>query len=66
MLKLAKAIPLSALLAFALAGVFGAGGGPPKILAVHQIEIADIAFYWSWPIFLAGTLLAWAILWMMD
>ena len=66
MIKLAKAIPCGALMAFALAAIFGAGDAPPQILAVHVIELADIAFYWSWPIMLAGTLLAWAILWMMD
>jgi len=35
------------------------------LLNVHHIMIVDHGAYWSWPLFLSGTGLAWAILWMM-
>jgi hypothetical protein len=48
------------------AAIFGSGGTTAGFLAVHHTSLADQGFYWSWPLFIAGTCLAWAILWMMD
>lgn len=66
MIALAKALPFGALLAWIVASVLGAGGAPPAILAVRVVAFAGVTFYWSWPVFLAGTVLAWAIFKMME
>lgn len=61
-----------------LAGIFGAtisivvsylfdyfesDGG---VLAISAFNMADVHIFWSWPLFLVGTGLSWAILQMMK
>jgi len=65
MIALIKALLLGTLLTLAGAGIFGSAGTSAGFLDVHHIMIADHGAYWSWPLFVAGTGLAWAILWMM-
>ena len=38
------------------------GGGMGGTLAIEQMQIMDQSFFWSWPIFLGGTALAWGIM----
>ena len=42
---------------------FESDGG---FLAVFAFSMADIHFFWSWPLFFIGTGLSWAILQMMK
>ena len=65
MIALIKALVLGTLLTLAGAGIFGSAGTSAGLLNVHHIMIVDHGAYWSWPLFLSGTGLAWAILWMM-
>ncbi len=42
---------------------FESDGG---FLSVYLFQFADIQIFWSWPLFLIGTGLSWAILQMMK
>ena len=62
MTELIKALPCGALLAGITALFIGHGGGMGGTLAIEQMQIMDQSFFWSWPIFLGGTALAWGIM----
>ena len=71
-IALLKAIPLGIFLTVLVClfiGSAGSTGGFLYIRHVH-INIAELSLnfwmYWSWTMFLIGTGLAWAILFMMD
>ena len=40
-------------------GSQGTSAGP---LAIHLVAIADAKIYWSWPVFLSGSGLAWGLM----
>jgi hypothetical protein len=71
-----KAMLLSALLTGIVSLIVGSQGSPGGLLAIFPVDVPaaklhiehlhDFTFYWSWPLFLAGTGLAWAILLMLD
>lgn len=62
MLELMKALMLGAVLSAIVAimvGSQGSNGGP---LAIHALPIAEARIYWSWPLFVTGSGLAWALM----
>ena len=66
MITLAKSIPLGALLALIISLFVGSGGGTGGTLGIELYTIEGYSFYWSWRIFLLGTALSFAIVWMMS
>ncbi len=72
MIALLKAIPLGLGLALLVCLFIGSGGSSGGFLHIRHvnINIAELSLnfwmYWSWVMFLIGTGLAWAILFMMD
>jgi hypothetical protein len=73
MLSFFKALPLGTLLTWIIATIAGSQhsrGGALKVFNAADsnplfMNLID-TFYWSWPMFLGGTGLAWAIIWMKD
>lgn len=61
-----KALIPAALLTWIVSGVIGSNGSTGGMLAIERAMLQGHDFYWSWPLFLASTLLAWAIFAMMD
>ncbi|HYD25809.1 MAG TPA: hypothetical protein VEB68_13540 [Croceibacterium sp.] len=61
-----KAIVLGLVLAGLVSLFIGSGGSSGGLLNVHQMAIADVHFYWSWPLFVIGTALAFGLFLMMD
>lgn len=57
-----KAVPLGALLAFVVSLVIGSQGARGGQLAIFRAEIYQYDLWWSWPLFFAGTALAWGIM----
>ncbi|GGD58094.1 hypothetical protein [Croceicoccus mobilis] len=66
MISLAKALPFGIFLSWILSLFMGNGGTSGGVLAVHLAHVQDYSFYWSWPLFFAGTALATALIAMMD
>lgn len=66
MTALLKAILPGALLTFIVSMIIGSNGSRGDFLAIHQTAISTYDFYWSWPLFIAATGLAWAIFLMMK
>lgn len=75
-MSLVKAILLGALLTGVVTLIVGSQGSQGGFLAIFPVDVPaaklhfehlhNFTFYWSWPLFLAGTGLAWAILLMLD
>lgn len=61
-MELFKAIPLGAILTFVVALAIGSQGSKGAQLAIFRAEIYQFDLWWSWPIFLAGTGLAWGVM----
>jgi hypothetical protein len=57
-----KALTLGAILSATIAMVIGAQGISGGPLAIHLVTLADAKLYWSWPVFLTGSGLAWGIM----
>ncbi|MBV7258600.1 hypothetical protein KCG46_03290 [Erythrobacter sp. WH158] len=57
-----KAFFLGAVLSGAIAGVVGSQGSSAGPLDVHSMTLGDFRVFWSWPVFLAGSGLAWALM----
>jgi hypothetical protein len=57
-----KALTLGAILTATIAIVIGSQGVSAGPLAIHPVHIADAKLYWSWPIFISGSGLAWGIM----
>ena len=70
-----KAMLLGAILTGVVSLILGSQGSDGGFLAIFPVNVHDaklhfeslhdFTFYWSWPLFLAGTGLAWAILLML-
>ncbi len=56
-----KAMILGGVLTYVVALVIGSQGSSGGFLAIHNMRMGDYAVMWSWPLFLAGTGLAWAM-----
>lgn len=71
-----KAMLLGAILTGVVCLVMGSQGSTGGFLYIHAVDVPaaklhfeqlhNFTFYWSWPLFLAGSGLAWAILLMLD
>lgn len=58
---MAKAILFGTLITWCVALVVGSQGSTGGALAVHPMQVIDYKVYWSWPLFLSGTGLAWGL-----
>ena len=61
-MELFKAAPLGAILTFVVALTIGSQGSRGGQLAIFRAEIYQYDVWWSWPLFFAGTGLAWGIM----
>lgn len=73
MIALFKALIPAGLLTWIIAGIIGSNGSKGGFLMIQQIHFSGgsysggiSAIYWSWPLFLASALLAFAIFKMME
>jgi hypothetical protein len=57
-----KALVLGALLSATLGLLIGSQGTSAGPLAIQLVAIADAKIYWSWPVFLSGSGLAWGLM----
>lgn len=71
-----KAMLLGAILTGVFSLVIGVQGSSGEFLYIHPVEVPmsklhalnlhNFTFYWSWPLFIAGSGLAWALILMTD
>ena len=61
-----KAVVLGAFLAFIVSLFVGSGGSSGGYLNVRHVMVSTYDFYWSWPLFLVGTGLAFGLFLMME
>lgn len=61
-MELLKAVPLGVILTWVVALVIGSTGSSGGQLAIHHMQMGEVTILWSWPLFLAGTGLAWGLL----
>ena len=64
MIELFKAVPFGGLLAWLVSLFIGSAGSRGGFLTIRMVEVVDTSFHWSWPLFLFGTGLAWALMLM--
>lgn len=57
-----KALTLGAVLTATISLVVGSQGTDGGPLAIHLVSVADSRLYWSWPVFLTGSGLAWGLM----
>ena len=63
-MELFKAAPLGAILTYVVSLLIGSQGSTGGPLAIFRTELYDYTLWWSWPLFLAATGLAWGIMMM--
>ncbi|WP_296721836.1 hypothetical protein [Erythrobacter sp.] len=61
-MEMLKAFIFGALMSAAIGLVIGSQGTSAGPLAIHMVAIADAKVYWSWPVFLSGSGLAWGLM----
>ena len=61
-----KAVLAGSFLTLIVALFIGSGGSRGGFLNVHGFVLEGYQLYWSWPLFMAATGLAFAILLLMD
>lgn len=61
-MDLIKAMTFGAILSATVALVVGSQGSSAGPLAIHAVHLADAKMYWSWPIFLSASGLAFGIM----
>lgn len=61
-MDLIKALTFGAILSAAIALVIGSQGTSAGPLAIRLVDVGDIRFYWSWPVFFSGSGLAFGML----
>lgn len=66
MFSFLKAIVLGIFLAFLVSLFIGSGGSTGGLLNVKHVTVSTYGFYWSWPLFVVGTALAFGIFLLMD
>lgn len=59
-----KAACFGTVLTATVALILGSQGTSAGPLAVESLNVAEFQFYWSWPIFAAGTGLCWGLIWL--
>ncbi|MEP7223210.1 MAG: hypothetical protein ABI673_11165 [Novosphingobium sp.] len=60
-MDLFKALIPSTLLTLVLCGILGANHSTGGYLNIFHMTVHGVSFYWSWPLFLVSTGLAWAL-----
>ena len=74
MISLFKGLIPGLLLTWIVSGIIGSNGSKGGFLFIHQLRIAgnstfatsSHAFYWSWPLFIASTVLGFFIFKMLE
>ena len=61
-MELFKAVPLGGILTYVVALVIGSQGRSGGQLHIFRADIYQYDLWWSWPLFFAGTGLAWGIM----
>lgn len=61
-----KALVPGALLTWVVCIILGTNRSKGGFLYIHLERVGDVSFYWSWPLFFASTLIAFAIFKMME
>ena len=61
-MELLKASVLGAILSATIGLVIGSQGTSAGPLAIHMVSLAEAQVYWSWPVFLSGTGLSFALM----
>ncbi|MEO0058215.1 MAG: hypothetical protein RIT17_1691 [Pseudomonadota bacterium] len=61
-MDLLKAALFGAVLSVTLGLVIGSQGTSAGPLAIHLLPLDDARIYWSWPVFLSGSGLAWGLM----
>lgn len=61
-----KALLPGAILTWIVTYIIGSNGSSGGFLNIFETAIMGHEFYWSWPLFIAGTGLSWAIFWMLE
>ncbi|MFL0355141.1 hypothetical protein ACI5KX_01575 [Erythrobacter sp. GH1-10] len=57
-----KAFVFGGILTALVAGLVGSQGSSGGALAVHLMALGDYDVFWSWPLFLSGSGLSWALM----
>jgi hypothetical protein len=65
-MALFKALFPGLILTFIIAIVLGSNGSDGGFLHISRTHISGHIVYWSWPLFIASTGIAWGIIAMMD
>jgi hypothetical protein len=65
-MALFKALIPGLILTLVIAVILGSNGAPGGWLNVHRLEIEQIHFYWSWPLFFVSTGLGWFVFSTID
>lgn len=60
-MNLFKALVPGALLSWVVSSAIGGQGSHGAWLTIERLHFGQHAIYWSWPLFIAGTILAWAL-----
>jgi hypothetical protein len=66
MIALFKALIPGGLLTWVVATLIGSNGSTGGFLDIAKLPVAHHELFWSWPLFIAATALAWFILSMLD
>lgn len=70
MVKLFKALPFGIFLTVLVCLFMGSGGTSGGVLNIFSFHVDfmdyNVKLFWSWPMFLCGTALAWFIMLMMG
>lgn len=61
-----KALIPGFILTFVVCLIMGSNGARGAWLNIHHYTVHSHDFYWSWPLFVCATGLAWAIFWSME
>ncbi|TCD02096.1 hypothetical protein EYB45_10055 [Erythrobacteraceae bacterium CFH 75059] len=65
-MALFKAVMPATLLTWIVCLFIGSAGSGGGFLHIQPLLLADHRIFWSWPLFLAGTLLSWFIYTMLE
>lgn len=65
-MEIFKGLLVGAVLTFVVALVIGSQGSTGSFLHIHRLTIMEIQFWWSWPLLLASSGIAWGIMSMMK
>lgn len=66
MVAVIKAFVPGSLLTWIVCLFIGSAGSSGGFLRIYPVALGDHHLYWSWPMFMFGTVLAWALLTLME